>query len=72
MAVKSTYTLEFKKYGYLCTIAGAKEPWIIAPLADGKGWVIVRDRSLKPYATPEEAAEELLRQFENERAGAQR
>lgn len=73
MAASSTYTLEFKKYGgYDVWRWGATGPGRklgeVYPLADGVGWFILGDATHHAWATEHEAAEELLRQYEDMKA----
>lgn len=49
--------------------SGSRRLGEVYPLADGKGWFILGDATHHAWETPEDAAEELLRQFEDARAG---
>lgn len=67
MAVKSAYRLVARPTGYDVVMPnGTKRA--IAPL-EGGGWVILGDRSMRVWPTEHDAGDELLRQYEDTRAG---
>ena len=68
MAASSTYELKFKSPGGYDVIIRGVNVGFIYPLERG-GWLILRDATHHAWETKEDAAEELLRQFEDMKAG---
>lgn len=68
MAARSGYELQLRRDGY--GVVTLKGTWLgqVVPLADGKGWFILGDATHHAWATEHEAAEELLRQYEDMKA----
>lgn len=68
MAVRSTYELKPRRDGgYDVVIRGASRG-IVYPY-NASGWFIYMDKSERLWANEDEAAEEILRQFEAVKAG---
>ncbi len=69
MAARSGYELQVRKDGY--GVVNRKGTWLgqVVPLADGKGWFMLGDRTQRPFATEHDAAEEMLRQYEEMKSG---
>jgi hypothetical protein len=69
MAVRSGYELEYRRDGGY-GVKSLKGTWLgmVCPLADGKGWFILGDPTVHAWATKEDAADEMLRQYEDMKA----
>lgn len=72
MADRSGYELQFRRDGGYGVVIRGFVRGNVYPLADGKGWFILGDTTHHAWATEHDAAEELLRQYEAMKAGAQR
>lgn len=65
MANKSGYeTTYVRGTGYRVTNLKGIHMGIVVPLGDGKGWFILTDATHRAWPTMDDAAEEILRQYE--------
>lgn len=69
MATKSGYeTTYVRGTGYRVANLKGTHMGIVVPLGDGRGWFILKDATHRPWPTKEEAAEEILRQYEDQKS----
>lgn len=69
MATKSGYELTYVRgKGYRVRNMAGTHIGIVVPLGDGKGWMILGDATHHAWPTEDDAAEEILRQYEDQKS----
>lgn len=70
MTAKSGYELTYSRAvgGYRVANMKGIHIGIVVPLADGQGWLILGDATHHAWATEHDAAEEILRQYEEQKS----
>jgi len=70
MATKSGYELAYSRHdgGYRVRNMKGTHMGIVVPWADGKGWLILGDATHHAWENEHEAAEEILRQYEEQKS----